>query len=165
MANENGKRDLIDAAANPESKPVRTLTSLLDLPNKDVPVRIEMDSETLVIPCRAMTYKRFREIGRLVPDPSPPVMAGRNGKMYDYQDPEYNRQRADADEQRLYLRIAEFVQLDIPNTSKGDLKARAAWIAENMEMGIVKALSNAIDQTIVGGEAHVEARAASFQPV
>lgn len=164
MAKENGKQDLIDAAAEAE-KPVRTLTNLLDLPNRDVPVRIEMDSETLIIPCRAMTYKRFREIGRLVPDPSPPVLAGRDGKKYDYQDPEYTRKRQDADEQRLYLRLAEFVQADIPNAPKEDLHARGNWIAEHMEMGIVKALSNAVDQTIIGGEAHVEARVATFQPV
>lgn len=164
MAKENGKQDLIDAAAEAE-KPVRTLTNLLDLPNRDVPVRIEMDSETLIIPCRAMTYKRYQELGRLIPDPEPPVLAGKNGKMYDRENPEYLRRLTEVADERLFLRLAEFVQAEIPNTPQTDLKARAAWISEHMEMSIVRGLSSAMTMTVLGGEAHVEARAVSFQPV
>lgn len=149
------------AKSNGTAQDARRITSLADLPSRDIDVRVEVDGgDALLIPCRALTFKRYQEIGRMVAEPTPPVMAGPKGKIYDYQDPAYQDKRNEANEQRRYLRLAEFIRIDIPGT---DLTSKAAWLADNLEMGVLMALARQMDSTLSGGNAAIEARAATFQ--
>lgn len=140
------------------------ISSLTQLPSRDVPVRIEIEGQAnpVIIPCRALTFRRYQEIGRMVPDVAPPSMAGKTGVMYDWQNPEYKAKQEAAQEQRNMLRLAEFIQADIPGNT---LQDKADYIASELEMGVVYALKSAMDKTIQGGGASVSAREANFQPV
>ena|SRR5690554_4105112 len=151
MAKNNGQKDA----------PL-VLTDLTQLPGRDIDVRIELDGgQAIVIPCRALTFKRYQEIGRMVTDPMPPVMAGPKGKIYDFQDPVYQSKRDEANERRRYLRLAEFVRAEMPGET---LQEQADWLADHLEMGILMALARQMDSTLSGGMAAIEARAATFQP-
>ena len=151
MAGKNGKTN-------------GAITSLTQLPSRDLPVTIEIEGqdEMIVIPCRALTFRRYQEIGRMVPDVAPPTMAGKNGILYDWQNPEYKAKQEAVQEQRNMLRLAEFVQADIPGNT---LQDKADYIANELEMGVVYALKSAMDKTMQGGGASVSAREANFQPV
>ena len=150
---------------NGKNSGVQTILDLSALPSRDFMVNIELSSEdtpTIIqIPCRAMTFKRYQEIGRMVEDPDPPYVAGKQGKIYDFQDRAYLRAKEVAGEKRQYLRLAEFVQATIPGA---DLQEKADWMAEHMEAGILLALRRAMDGSMIGGVAHIEARAESFRP-
>lgn len=154
---ENGKGGGAETKTTP-------ITSLLQLPSRDVPVKIEIEGQDdpIVIPCRALTLKRYQEIGRMVADVQPPSMAGKTGMMYDWQNPDYRAKQEAVQEQRNMLRLAEFVQADIPGAS---LQEKADWMADNLEMGVIYALKSAMDRTLQGGGAAVNARAETFHPV
>lgn len=140
------------------------ITSLTQLPSRDMPVRIEIEGQedAIVIPCRALTFRRYQEVGRLVADATPPTMAGKNGVLYDWQNPDYRAKQEAIQEQRNMLRLAEFVRADIPGDT---LEAKAEWMASELEMGVVYALKAAMDKTLQGGGAAVNARAGTFQPI
>ena len=151
MAGKNGKTN-------------GAITSLLQLPGRDVPVTIEIEGQNdpIVIPCRALTFRRYQEVGRMVTDAAPPTMAGKNGVIYDWQNPDYRARQEAVQEQRNLLRLAEFVRAEIPGDN---LQAKADWMMDNLEMGVVYALKAAMDKTLQGGGAAVNARAGAFQSV
>ena len=144
MASSNGHKSLID---------------LLPAREFDVKIEIKGQAEPVVIPCRALSYKRYQEIRRLIPETPVPAMGGPRGKIYDTENPEYKQKRTEANEQRNYLCLAEFIQADIPGDS---LQDRADWLANNMEMGIVNELLSQMLGTVENGRAAIEGRAATF---
>lgn len=147
---------------NGASAPVR-LTSLADMPSLDIDVHISTGNEALVIPCRELTYKRFQEIGRMVTEPEPKTVgAGPKGPIYSYSHPEYLQARQDAADRRLYLRLAEFVKLDIPGET---LEARAAQLEDALSVAIVTKLAEAMQKTQSEGETRIEQRAVTFLDV
>lgn len=143
----------------PPEKSVVAIASFGDLPDRDITVRIEMADKVLAFPCRTLTYKRFNELGRMVPDPEPPVMAGPKGKIYDLQDPNYLKQLPEAAELRMYYRLTEFLRLPIPGAT---ISEKAMFLSDTLEYTIVKALVEAMQQNMLEGKASVEARAATF---
>lgn len=148
-----------DNKESPPGKPVVNIGSFGDLPDRDITIFIEMADTTLAFPCRTLTYKRFNELGRLIPDPEPPHMAGPKGKIYDLQNPEYLAKFPEVAEKRMFYRLVEFLRLPTPGAT---LAEKADFLSENLEYTIVKALVEAMQQNMIEGKARVEARAATF---
>ena len=140
-------------------KPVVQIVGFGDLPDRDITVFVEMADNQLAFPCRTLTYKRFNELGRLIPDPEPPFDAGPKGRIYHLQDPAYLAKFPEVADKRMYYRLAEFLRLPIPGETMAE---KAAYLSENLEYTIVKALIEAMQQNMLEGKAHVEARAATF---
>ena len=143
----------------PVEKQVVTIAGFGDLPDRDKTVFVEMDDQTLAFPCRMLTYKRFNELGRMIPDPEPPMMAGPKGKIYDLQNPEYLAKFPEVAEKRMFYRLVEFLRMTIPGETMAE---KAAYLSDNLEYTIVKALVEGMQQTMIEGKARVESRAATF---
>ena len=146
----------------PAAPTIKTVASLTDLPSRSTTVNIAMEDGILSFPCKALTYARWNELGRMVTDPPPPIMGGdRSGPKFNLQDPTYIMQREEAGEKRLYYRLTEFLNISIPGET---IQERAQALRETLEFGIVKALAQAMQQTALTGEVSVNARAETFHP-
>lgn len=152
-------------------KQVITATTLADLAPRRGTVIVQRpdDQDDLSIPYRELSYKRYWEIGRMVEDPPP-----HTGEMVDFTKNEkgevkqvfsvdtlkYQQARADAENQRALMRLAEFIDLPIDGET---LEARAETLQNTLPHDVMNALSAAMRQLTIGSEAKVEARAHSFQ--
>jgi hypothetical protein len=150
-------------AVEPEPTKEIKITALGDLPSRDTEIRVEMDNhEVLVFPGRALTYKRWNEIGRLVSDPEPPTGGfDKQGRpIYNLNDPGYINQKQEAADKRMYYRLVEFLQMDIPGDS---MDAKVEALSDAIEFRIMKALITGVSQEhFSGAGVSASARAATF---
>lgn len=155
---EKKQTEVVEEAIEPVAK---TVASLDDLPSRDTTVNIAMDDGVLSFPCKALTYRRWQELGRMVADPAPPIMGSdKNARpIFNTHDPAWLAQRDDAAEKRMYYRLTEFLNITIPGGTIGE---RVQALEEKLEFGIVKALFQAMQQTALTGEVSVNARAETF---
>ena len=128
---------------------------------------VDFDGEpvTLVFKMRSLTYFRYYEIGGSVIDPAPATIGvDRNGRpIFDTQSDEYRNKLNVSSNLRGLKRLAEaLIEPEVPGTS---LDEKAAWLQENIPVGIVTALIMALGATISGGEARIANRANSFHQI
>lgn len=128
-----------------------------------LPVNVEVewhDGTVKAIPMRTLSFGRWLEIDRMVADP-PPHIAGGNAKgpIYDYNNVDYLRARAQADERRLMLKIAEAIALPIPGDT---LEAKADYIDTKMDGMIVNSLGIWLRRSFGARLASAKARAENF---
>lgn len=144
-----------------DERPRIEVKSLKDIGRRDVTIEIEHRNEILVFQAKTLTFKRFQELGRLVDAPQPPAMGVDANKrpLYNLNDPGYKKQVDEAENRRGLLRLAEFLDMDIPGETPQE---KADALAEALEQDVVISLFNAMWGTVVEGKARVEARAATF---
>lgn len=167
MTNKKDMADVVRSKAEtPTEAPERhevKITSLADLPGRETSIRVLLSDDTeLVFPGKALSYKRWNELGRMVSYPQPPT--GGFDKMgrpiYNLQDPEYLNAKEIAGEKRMYYRLVEFLTIDIPGDN---LDAQVEALSEAIEFRIMKALLQGISQEhFSGAGVSVSARAATF---
>lgn len=155
-------------------KPVepRRITKLSELAPRTIDVVIERPDgqESVAIPCKELTYKRFYEIGRLVPDPIPAIKPEtmnytRNEKgdvipVYDTDWHAHQRAVAEAETRRTMWRLTEFVDLEFEAV---DIDARIDELENTLPNDVVQGLVMAMRTMVFGSEARVAERANSFQ--
>lgn len=150
----------------------RRITRLSELAPRTVDVVIDRPDgqESVVIPCRELTYKRFYEIGRLVPEPIPAIKPETLNYTHTEKGdviPVYNtdwyahkQAVADAETRRTMWRLTEFVDLEFESD---DVEARVSELENTLPNDVVQALVMAMRTMVYGSEARVEERASSFQ--
>jgi hypothetical protein len=142
-------------------KPKRRITVASAPELDDFIIEVPMESETLEFPARKMSYSRWMEIERTVPNPPQPINGvTRDGRPnYNPQDAGYIAALQKATQQRDLLHLAEFLQLDWPSD---DLTERAAWLGDNLPAGVVAGLLNKMFSLNNEGVRAVAERAATF---
>lgn len=138
-----------------------TITKLADLERRHITVIVERDDDELEIPCKTLTWKRWQDLGVQVPDPAPPIFGvDRNGRPQpNYNDPTYLAEKEAANTRRLYLRLLDFLDIDIPGDTP---EARMTALQDTLEVGLVNRLASVMGQFAREGEARIETRAATF---
>lgn len=154
----------------PTNEP-RRITKLSELAPRTIDVVIDRPDgqESVIIPCRELTYKRFYEIGRLVPEPIPvhtdePIDFAHDEKknlvkLYGVNWHEHNRAVAAAETRRTMWRLTEFVDLEFEAT---DIEARIEELENTLPNDVVQGLIMAMRTMVFGSEARVAERASSF---
>ena len=146
--------------AKNEGKQRLKITSLADLQPRTVDVLIERGDEVLEIPCKTLSYAEFQRLGYEVIDPAPPTSgATAKGPIYNYNDPDFLTARQRAADERLYRRLLAFIQIDVPGDTVDE---QIKNLSEALEVDIVRALTRVMSDMVNGGEARIEARAATF---
>lgn len=141
-------------------KPKLTVSSLADLSPRQVMVEIERDQDVLTVPCRMLSYGEWQRLGYEVLDPEPPFLAGPKGKIYDYNDPNYQRTVKQMADERTYRRLLAFVDIEIPGKT---VEEKIEHLRDGLEFGVLNQLVTAMMRVAVEGRARVEARAEAFQ--
>ncbi len=153
------------SGAPSETAPARVVTavtSFADLQPLTITVEIERaNREVWSIPARPPSYTRYVQTGLDVPEPVPPIngVDKNNRPIYDYQDRGFQRQRAEANVQRTYKRLFDFLVLDIPGDT---LDAKIASFETVFSAGEVRQLQTAYNQLIEEGKAQVHGLADTF---
>lgn len=144
-----------------QSKPKRKITALSDFRSLEFDAEITLADEIIEIPCKMLTYARYQQIGRMVATPAAPLNgADRNGRpIRNYDDPTWLAQRADAEDKRTFLRIAEMVQLPIDGKT---LEEKAEKLQEILEPAIVIGLARVLNGQFNESEDAIANRAATF---
>lgn len=171
MARNAKKPNMQKPPAPVETVAPRRITKLSELQPRTIDVVIERPNgqESIAVPCRELTYKRFYEIGRLVPDPIPqkgeaPIdfakdEKGELVKVYDVNWHAHRQAVAEAETRRTMWRLTEFVDLEFEAT---DIEDRINELENTLPNDVVQGLIIAMRSIVFGSEARVEERAASF---
>lgn len=148
--------------SNQTERPRRVLGSLTELGRRELTIEIEMDDEVLVIPMKALTFKEWQEAQRSVPNPTPPPSrVGKNGEpIFDYNDPAYLTQMADATNKRMMLMLIRAIQIEIP----GETEDQQIEFLRGLEYGLLDKLAALMAEFNREVNAHINARADSFHP-
>lgn len=167
----NAKKPNMQKPPTVTSNEPRRITKLSELAPRTVDVVIDRPDgqESVVIPCRELTYKRFYEIGRLVPDPIPAIKPEtmnytRNEKgdvipVYETDWYAHKQAQADAETRRTMWRLTEFVDLEFESA---DIEARIEELENTLPNDVVQGLIMAMRTMVYGSEARVAERANSF---
>ena len=152
------------AGAGPDIENARRITSLADLPGRETVIRIDLENgePPLEFPGKTLTYKRWNELGRMIPDPEP--SSGGFDKMgrpiYNFHDQVYLAKKGEAEDQRMYYRLVEFLSIDIPGDT---LDEQVEALANAIEFRLMRALLNGIGmEHLKVAEVSVSARAVTF---
>lgn len=145
------------------AKPIR----LADLGVEVVDVNVTTSyGRTITIPLRLLSWHEWTAIGTAVHDPAMPNnrrdASGNNGLPNPF-DMKYQAEKAEADEERAYRRLAKALKgggNDIPGET---LEDQAEAIREVIEVGIANALLTLLGKMASEGKARVLERAESFQ--
>lgn len=165
------KPNMQKAATEKPTKAVVTATSLADLAPRRGTVIVQRpdDQDDLAIPYKELSYKRYWEIGRMVEDPPPndgnPTDFHRDEKgeihrLFTINWTQYQQARLDAENKRVLMRLAEFIDLPIDGDT---LEDRAETLQASLPHDVVNALSAAMRTLTIESESRVEARAATFR--
>lgn len=155
---------------NGNTPPPRTMiTKLSELAPRTGHVIIERpDGEEIAIPYKELTYKRFWEIARLVPDPVLPKdnpvdfhkdEKGELRQVFSVNWQEYQQAKVDAESRRAMWRLTEFVDLEFESATVED---RIVELQDTLSNEIVTALLTAMSGMMHESEARVESRSESF---
>lgn len=138
------------------------MTTLNDLAPVTVTVELERpDGQTVGVPLRLLTYSEWQRIGWEVPEPAPPVSgATREGPVFNTSDPDYLRQRAEAQTERQYRRLLAALEIDIPGDTPAE---QVAALRQTLDYGMARQLFAALGKLAGEGEGRVAARADSFR--
>ena len=158
------------ASVEKPAKAIVTALSLADLAPRRGTVIVERpdDQDDLAIPYKELTYKRYWEIGRMVDDPpahdGTPIDFTKDEKgelrhVYSINWTKYQQARQDVENQRMLMRLAEFV--DLPFQSE-TLEGRAEELQTAVPHDVLKSISAAMATLTLGSESRVSARAAAF---
>lgn len=146
----------------PETQP-HLIIALSDLPDRRMTITIIIsDEESIQFKGVLLSYKRWNELGRLVPDPMPSVSGFDSVRrpIYNLYDPVYLNQKETAGEKRTFYRLIEFLEMDIPGDTL-DEKVKA--LEDALEFKVMRALIEAISKEhLERAEVDVSARAATF---
>lgn len=121
-----------------------------------------------VIEIRMLSYHRWHEIGAMVVDPIMPETrfnALTHTKEPNPEDPDYRRGLYLANVKRDSLRAAAAFEAGGAVLPGDDLETKAAWLADNVDAGVLNALIIFLRRAAEKGLAQIAARADSFQPV
>lgn len=144
-----------------QKPPVIEVTSLADLGPRTIIVNLEREDGVLQIKCRTLSYQRWQQIGWEVADPTPPVVgAGKHGPIYNHDDPAYKAALMQASDERMYRRLLEFVQIEVPGRT---VEQKLARLRETLEAGVVRHLAQVMGAYTRDGSARIEGRANSFR--
>jgi hypothetical protein len=113
-----------------------------------------------------LSYHRWHEIRRMVSDPPIPLtkMVGTT-KSPNPDDPDYKRAVAIAELKRNALCLAAAIEGGGTGIDGGDLEAKAIWLAENVDAGVMTACITFLRRSVESGFARVVERADDFRPV
>lgn len=152
-----------DETEEAPTKTVVPVKALADLGQRTVTLIIETENEVLEFTGRTLTNKRYNDIGRMVPEPVPPINGVDNNKrpVFNNLDPGFKAEEARAGNRRGLLRLAEFLQLDWGSATTLDEKADL--LDSTLEFNVVRELQTAMGMTLMEGKGRVAARAEMFQ--
>ncbi|MCC6615938.1 MAG: hypothetical protein IT320_20880 [Anaerolineae bacterium] len=125
-------------------------------------------ARTETVEIRTLSYHRWHEIGAMVTDPVMPETrfnALTRSKEPNPDDPDYRRELFAAQVKRDALRAADAIEGGGTPIPGDDLEDKAAWLADNLDAGVLNALIIFLRRVAERGLAQISARADSFQPV
>lgn len=145
-------------------KPVRPVESIAEFTPRTVEVHIEREEDVLVFQCKALSFADWTRMNDTIPNPPPPIAGvDRLGRpVVNPSDPGYLKAKAEADHQRMLVRLQAFLLIDFPGAETPLERARA--IEERMEPGLVRALDRVMSLMATEGLASATVRAKSFLP-
>ena len=140
------------------------VASIFDVEPAEIEVTVTFENgDAMLFKARAVPYKRWQELGRMVPEPSPPPMGlDKNDRpIYNMNDSDYLMDRNRAQDKRTLLRLSEFLQLDWRDVADPD--ARATLLEERMDVGVINSLTASMFKFSLDGSGEaVASRAATF---
>ena len=150
-------------------KPHTVVTKLADLAPRTGHVLVERpNGEVIAIPIKELTYKRFWEIARLIPDPVRQKgdlveyykdETGKIHEVYATSTAEYQKALVDANNLRVMWRLTEFVDLEFEGRT---VEERVEELQNTLSVEIINALNAAMSGMMTESEARVESRSESF---
>lgn len=142
-------------------KPVVRIASLSAFAPVEVEVRLEFEDRVELVPMRTLSYAEFQRLGWEVPNPVPPVTgAGRNGPITDPNDAGYRRALLEAEMKRAHKRLLASLLLEVPGATEDE---KIAYL-QTLDANRLRLLVSIVGQLVTEGTAHIEAKAAAFQP-
>lgn len=142
-------------------KTKRRAATLADLQVQNYMVELEFDDgEILEVELRELSFKEWQELGYSVQEPGAPhITTSKGRKEYDYNDPKYLQQRAQATDRRNILRLAAAMVEDVPGETTED---KADHLAETLDPVMLGGLLQAVYLRGEQIQARVVDRAGSF---
>lgn len=143
----------------------KRITSLADMANFSpaYDVEVEHEGDVLVFPCKMLSYADWQAAALRVPEPVPPIngvdKAGR--PVMNRNDAGYLRDRTKAADLRSALRLAQFVQIELPGETP---EAQAQALMDTLPPAVFNGLIMALEAAFRGRAARVHARAGTFRP-
>lgn len=150
------------AASTPPEKERVAATSFKQLTEEMINVSIEREETVYLFKMRRLTQSQYLQIEQDTPLPPPPVlMAGRDGNIYDRQNPDWQLKVAMVANERSLRRIVmSLVDFELEGDTIAD---KAKYLYETCPTDIMGGLVRAFNQLNGDRDAVIEARAATFQ--
>jgi hypothetical protein len=143
----------------------RLIASFADLAPVTILAEITMpDDDVLLVPMRELRYSEFARLGLEVPAPTPPMMGidpTTKRPLYDYSNPDYQRQLTEANIRRGYRRLIEMIDIPIPGDTVDEKIDNLDKLTSH---GVVKQLLDVVNELADKAEGRISAKAATFHP-
>lgn len=137
------------------------IRSLADLVSTGITVKVEREGTVFEFKAKPMTYARWQELGWMVPQPQANVSGfdNRGRPIFDDRSAAYQAALQRAESERTYLRLAEFLDMDIPGDS---VQAKAESLKQSLETDVYKVLEAALWAVATEGVTSAKDRSKRF---